>query len=427
MFELNERERRVVAPSEPKPSAREVAARLVVGIVLHDNPRAIGEGWAFRVDREPFRIRGLFDLPNDAMWISSGDFQDFKRMGTAQMHHVRRTSYLGLKLSELAADFGIRIDGQHALSGGGKLVRFVQDAVRMAVEVYGFDDPLRHLQDDSLVATVGKGLPPSPPAKQLLLQKLAAAYQTWSSIFVPYKDNTVRIRLRFNRMPYAEWLLNNTVPDSGWSHAMSDVGFDHDAVMAGTFPHTLIQGLVEFDQVPATLASLIAYGIGASRSRAARSWMTDVEYRWISKYARVHVNSYLVSSARLPLPAGCLLPLGLSEDRLIKALPAAGIVSYIHCQAMMAAKYSKISSTSEYDAHGTWLRAHDRAMCFSAALGLQERGFEVSGYGNGSVMVMVDKDRLLELEKAAIDLDFTMPRWNAVLQEFGYVSSDHSY
>jgi len=426
MFEPNVRHRSA-AIAEPKPTPREVAEKLMVGIVLHDNRNTLAEGWAFLPHREPFRVRGLFDLPNDVLWISSGDFQDFRKLGLAQQHHVRRTGYLGLKLSEIAQDFGIRIDGHHALEGGKALVVYVQHAVRMAVEVYGLDDPTRNLQDDTLVATIGKALPPPAPSKDMLLQKLAAAHQTWSSNYTPFMDNSVRVRLRFNRMPYTEWLLSNPVPDSGWSHALSDVGFDHDAVMAGTFPPTLIQAVIEFDGVPAEVAALIAYGVGASRQRAKRTWMTDVEYRWVSRHARVHVKSYLVSPTSHPLPTGCQLPQGLSQDRLIKALPASGIVSYIHCQALMSAKWSRVSGENEYDVHSTWLRAHDRAVCFEAAYRLQQAGFRVSGYGNGSVIVNVDKDNLVGLEQAAIAMDFTMPRFNALLQEFGYVSPDHSH
>ena len=427
MFEVNVRPPRSAVQDESKPTPREVASKLVVGIVLHDNRNTLTEGWAFIAGQDPFRIRGLYDLPNDVMWISSGDFQDFRKLGGAQLHNVRRTGYLGLKLSELATDFGIRIDGQHAQAGGKMLVVYVQHAVRMAVEVYGIDDPARLLQEDTLVTTLTKVLPPAVPSKDMLLQKLASAYQTWSSQYTPFMDNVVSVRLRFNRIAYAEWLLSNSVPDAGWSHAMSEIGFDHDAVMAGTFPPTLIQAVVEFEGVPAELASLIAYGVGASKQRAKRTWMTDVEYRWLSRFARVHVRSYLVSVTNIALPTGCMLPKGLCEDRLVKALPATGIVAYMHCQALMAAKYSRLTSSSEYDVNGTWLRAHDRAVCFAAAHRLHLSGFQVSGYGNGSVSVRVDKDKLLELENAAVDMDFTMPRWNALLQEFGYASLDHTY
>ncbi|MFC5511057.1 hypothetical protein ACFPOU_07950, partial [Massilia jejuensis] len=160
---------------------------------------------------------------------------------------------------------------------------------------------------------------------------------------------------------------------------------------------------------------------------AKRTWMTDVEYRWVSRHARVHVKSYLVSSTCQALPTGCQLPQGLAQDRLIKAMPASGIVSYIHCQALMSAKWSRVTGENEYDVHSTWLRAHDRAVCFEAAYRLQQAGFRVSGYGNGSVIVNVDKDNLVGLEQAAIAMDFTMPRFNALLQEFGYVSPDHSH
>lgn len=427
MFEITPTQNRSAALAEPKPSPREVASNLVVGIVLHDNRNMLGEGWAFLQGREPFRVRGLYDLPNDVLWISTGDFQDFRKLGQAQLHHVRRTGYLGLKLNEIAQDLGIRIDGQHARVGGQQLVAYVQQVARILVEAYGLDDPLSNLQDDTLVATLAKILPPPPPSKDMLLRKLASAYQSWSGRYLPYMDNVARVRLRFNRLPYAEWLLSNPVPDSGWSHALSDVGFDHDQVMAGTFPPTLIEAVVEFDGVASEIAELIAYGMGATKQRAKRHWMTDVEYRWISRYARVHVKSFLVAVTGTPLPAGCQLPSALVQDREVRMLPSVGIVSYIHWQALVSAKFSRVTGGTEYDAHGTWIRAHDRAKCFEAALLLQERGFHVSGYGNGSVIVQADKKKLKELSEVALALDFTIPRWDALLQEFGYVSPDYSH
>ena len=61
MFEPNVRHRSA-ALAEPKPTPREVAEKLMVGIVLHDNRNTLAEGWAFLPHREPFRVRGLFDL-----------------------------------------------------------------------------------------------------------------------------------------------------------------------------------------------------------------------------------------------------------------------------------------------------------------------------------------------------------------------------
>jgi hypothetical protein len=42
------------------------------------------------------------------------------------------------------------------------------------------------------------------------------------------------------------------------------------------------------------------------------------------------------------------------------------------------------------------------------------------------VTVKADKNRLKELGDAASDLVMAFPRWNALLQEFGYASPDYT-
>lgn len=383
----------------------------------------MSEGWAIAVDKPAFRVRGLIDLPTDTLWISSGDFNDFRKLGGAQFHHVRRTGYLGLKLTEIARDFGIRIDGGHAKTGGEKIVGMVQETVRLAVELYGLDNPLRQLQEDTLVSTIARVLPPTSPTTDDYTRRLSSAYQSWSSKYVPFKDNSVTIRLRFARVPYARWLLSNEIPDSGWSHVLSNNGFDRDAVMRGEFPPTLIEAVLEFDSVDAGTAELIAYGVGGMvNQRSKRSWMTDVEYRWVSTFARVHVQSYYMAVCLMPLPCEYQLPHLISCEEVLSQQASIGILSYIHWQALVATRYSRTTSRNEHDTQGTWIRAHDRAKCFEAAFVLQQRGFDIAGYGNGSVLVRSERNRMEELMDAAMDLDLVYPNWNGLLKEFGYES-----
>lgn len=411
-----------------KPTIEEIAAGIKVGLILHDNPKALAEGWAFPSNGEPFRVRGIFELPNDAIWISSGDFQDFRKLGGAQYHHLRRTGYLGMKLSEIAKDLGVRIDGSFAQDGGRLLAPYVEDVVRKCVEFYKLEDPMRQLQEDTLVATIAKVLPPPMPHKELFLSKLSSAYQSWSSLHVPYMDDTATVRMRFARIEYANWLLSNPVPDNGWTHVYSDSGFNHEAVMNGTFPPTLIEAVLELDSVNAETAELIAYGVGGSaKTRSKRSWMTDVEYRWISKFARVHVRSYLMSNEMLPLSDAYSLPADMTSEKFYSQTVSMGIISYIHWQALVSAKYTRLTNRSEYDLHGTWLRAYDRAKCFEAAYLMQQHGFSVVGYGNGSVVVRAQRDRLEDLCQLSLSLGMCYPTWNALLQEFGYGSPETIY
>lgn len=407
-----------------KPTLEEIAAKQRVGIVIHDNQNAMTEGWAFLTDREPFRVRALYDLPNDALWISSGDFQDFRKIGGSQYHNVRRTGYLGLKLTELAVDLGIRIDGGYAIRGGVELVKFVENAVRRAIVLYRLEEPLRQLQDDTLVTSLTKAMPPPPPSSHLS-GKLGSAYQSWSSCNGHYVENSIKVRLRFARLPYAQWLLSQSVPENSWNLFYDTRGFNHDEVVEGNCRPCLIEGVLEFDQTNAAVAELIAYGTGGpSSSRSKRAWMTDVEYRWISSFARIHVRQYLQSTDYMPLPMACRLPEQLSADPMLYHSVSSELLAYAHWQALAAAKYSRAAGAAVHDIFGTWLRAYDRQKCFEAAFVLHNHGFSVGGYGSGSVLIKAPREKLKELEELASSLGFAYPSWNALLQEFGYASPD---
>lgn len=411
--------------STKKQSSAEIARNLTVGIVLHDNTNRLAEGWSFVSGKPPHRIRGLFDLPNDTLWISNGDFKEFMVLGGSQFHHVRRTDYLGLKLTDIAKDLGIRIDGGHAKEGGEKLVVFVQSAVRLAVELYNLDNPLRQLQEDTLVITIGKSLPSVQASPENLSTAFASAYQSWSTQKLHFMDDSATVRLRFNRVAYAEWLLSQKVPDVGWSRVYSSQGFDHDLVMAGEFAPTLIEAVIEFDSMNTDVVMLIAYGVGISANqRSKRTWMTDVEYCWISNFARIHVQSYLMAVDYVSLPSAYQLPDALFDDSTQQQAFNAGLVSYMHWQSIVANKLSRITGRKEYDHYATWLRAQDRAMCFSAAYCLQQKGFDILGYGNGSVLVRAGRARYKELATAAEELDMAYPIRDGLLKEFGYVNHE---
>lgn len=410
---------------ERKKTPEEIARDLRVGIVIHDNPNTLAEGWAFLVNKEPRRIRGLYDLENDVLWISSGTWDDFFKLGSPMVHNVRRAEYLGVKIKDFAADLGIRIDGVHAQEGGAKIVSFVEQALKIAIVAYRLDDPLRQLQDDSLTSTIGKILPQPPTPKATMTSELDAAYQGWSSCYQPFMDNTVTVGLKFSRLEYAQWLLSNPIPDNSWSYVLDKTGFSHDEVMNGTFPPTLICGTIEFDNVNSNTVSLIAYGCGTTpKKRAFRKWMTDVEYRWISKFARIHVSEYLISRIYLPIPEIYLLPKALVDDPVLATTVSAGVVAYMHWQSMVAGRYSSKVRKNVHDPMGTWLRSYDRSKCFEAAFELQQRGFFVTGYGNGAIYIKVEKNRLVELSDAVLDLGLVFPKWNALLQEFGYAPLD---
>lgn len=413
-------------PTQPKqPDIKDIALGTSVGIVLHDNSNAMTEGWAFKPGVMPFRVRGIYELPNDTLWISSGEFKEFRRNNGDSQHNLRRNGFIGVRLSELAKDIGIRIDGGFAEEGGQILVPFVEEIVRKCIVLYHLDQPARQLQEDSLIRAVTKALPPSPPLKNYMTAALAGAYQSYSLQMLPFQDNSRTVTLRFSRMHYAQWLLSQKVPDSAWTVFTNVNLFNHEDVMAGNAKPMLIKGVVEFENCDAQIAALIAYGVSMNaRTKNQRLWMTDVEYRWLSQFARIHVMEYMCSHSAVAIPESYQLPHLINDDKLLAHPISEGVISQIHWQSLAAAKYLRVTNTSEYDPLATWLRAYDRAKCFEAAHLLHSKGFSVLGYGNGSLTVRLTSERLDELIEVGLSFGIAHPSRASLYLEFGYANPE---
>lgn len=407
---------RALSHTPEAPPIEEVAARTRVGLCLYDNPSAMQEAWAFLPGSEPFRVRDAIDLPNHVMWVSNAGFMDFHQRGQ-KSHHLRQNEYLSLNLKYICQDIGLRIDGAYAKEGGTILAPYIENVVKNAIVLYNLNDPMRQLQDDKLAQAISKVMPPPTPMKETLLQRLSSATQTWSSRSPMYVDNTTTVRMWFARQPYAQYLLSQQFPDSGWSFVPSDEKFSHKDIMSGNCVPHLMRVVLEFDTVNHEVAELIAFGATGSKAKTRREWVTDVEYRWIAQFARIQVLEYCYSKAYEPLSAAHQLPAQMTEDVLLAHPVSLGILAHIHWQGLATPKYSRTMRRNEESLISVWLRAYDRAKCFEAAYVLQQYGFTIGGYGSGSVMVKAENPRLPELMEIGYKLGLVHPNYNGYFGE----------
>lgn len=418
---LGNRERPAVKKRMSQTEVDEIARNFRVGIFLQDNPNDAGsEGWAFERDREPQRIRTMADLSNLMMWITSCEIDAFNRGEGRKIHNVRKSDYLGLPLQQLAKDLGMRIDGGFAVQNGPRLLPHVERTVQLAISMYRMEEPGRQLQQDSLQKAIQRMVPDLPPVPETVgALNLAAAYQSFSSIRSSvFFDNAVLINLRFSRVEYALWLLSNNFPDQGWTHITHNVEAELGALGDDTRPF-LVEGTVELDRVATGVGELIAFGVGPKKE-VQRRWMTDVEYRWITAFARVQAVSLIQCEQSVKLSSSFKLPDNMVLDPVMYQVVSFGVLAHAHWTALAAERWSMTLKRGEPDLIATWLSAYDRMKCFQAAYLLFERRFTVFGYGKGSVSVRVTRDRLPELRDIAESIGMAWPTWDAIFNEYGY-------
>lgn len=350
------------------------------------------------------------------------------------MHHMRSQEYVS-KLAYLAGDFGVRVGSQGRFGSVAQracslLSPTVHRAMVIATQVYGWTDPATRLSEKTLVDAIQKTLfgelaPPS--VRQSIQPPLMSAFQRTSapSWFAGFRANRISITLRFNRLEYARRILSTPVPEGNWDYEGSDMvsGFRCSLERAlNTDQPSLVNATVEYQGQDPDLACLAAFGSAAGRSPTLRTWISQRELAWLSKYARVQIHGihYAASSRQLPLKVQ--LPEMLVSDPLFALSVSAGLVAESHWRAL-ASPIKKIGRPDVINPWAVWLRAADRALSFELALAAHQKGFFVSYYGNGSVLLNIDRTELPSLLDFAMENDVAHPAFRPLFEENGLVQA----
>lgn len=397
-----------------------------VGVALFSNPNDLenSTGWYCASDGEPCWFTHLVDLPSEVLWVLDASHGEFTRV--AKRHaNLRQADFFRSSLRQIAADLGVRVNGDFHMEASRELARAAQSAVCVAASVYQWKNPLVDLCEPRLRTCIAKSIPKPPKAKHTHQEALASATQNYSSppwTGMPLMMDSVMVTLRYNRVEYANRLLSIKVPDEGWTYVSDASGIAFDEFL--TRP-CLARVLVEFNHPSVDLITLAAYGCSLGKSKQAiRQWVTQPELVWLSKLARIQVQEAFFSKSERDLPDDAKLPRMLTADPLFQHSMPTGLVAESHWSALTEATYNSASKESEVTCWGTWLRAHDRAMCFALAEKLLENRFHVGGYGNGSVLVRVPRSELMRLMEFSVDMGLAHPCFRPILIENGVLSAD---
>jgi hypothetical protein len=183
---------------------------------------------------------------------------------------------------------------------------------------------------------------------------------------------------------------------------------------------SLVNATVEFQGKDPDLACLAAFGSAVGRASVLRTWISQRELVWLSKFARVHIHGIHYTESCRQLPVKVQLPELLTSDPLFSLSISAGLVAEAHWKALSNPIKKRVGEEI-YHAWAVWLRAADRALSFELALAAHKAGFQVSYYGNGSVLVNLDRARLPALLDFAVANDVAHPAFRPIFEENGLI------
>jgi hypothetical protein len=296
----------------------------------------------------------------------------------------------------------------------------------IATQVYGWQDPTTRLSERSLEhalrATLRAEVAP-PAVRNSLKGPLLSAYQRNStpSWYDKFRSDRVSVTLRYNRLEYAQKILSTQVPEGAWLFDGSEVNSNFrmtlDEALNPEVP-CLVNATVEFQGKDPEIACLAAFGSGMGKTQALRTWISQPELAWLTKYARVQIHGVYKTLGSRELPRRVQLPEMLTSDPLFSLSVSAGLVAESHWKALANPVY-KVGVGDEVNPWSVWLRAVDRALSFKLALAAHQKGFFVSYYGNGSALVIIDRPALPALLDFALEAEIAHPNFRVIFEENG--------
>jgi hypothetical protein len=389
------------------------------GVVLFDNRKEMSAGWACANGGKPFRISNPAHLPNDVIWVCNADFDTFKLRQT-RLHHLRRDDYFRTPLGQIAADLGLRAEGEYAMETCQKLAGVAHRAFTLAVTLYGKNNLPLAPREETLAEDIRKSLPAMRGLSDCdyLRTPLASAYQSYSSPNWSDKREAqgelVTVMLRANRMEYAKRLLSLPMPDEAW-HYIPDppASIGIDAWLDPKKPSLVEVQVMQHDEI----GELISFGSQIGKRAGIRTWVSQPELRMLIQHTEVNVRSGFLCVASRLMPASYQLPAAMTSDPMVEMSYSAGLVAESHWHAMANPAWSRSRRDVETFPINAWQRAYDRASCFDKALAAHQAGFIVKGYGNGSLNVRVHRTQLHELLTFAAREGFAYPAFPTIFRE----------
>ncbi len=261
-----------------------------------------------------------------------------------------------------------------------------------------------------------------PSNNPALERALRAAYQTDSAIaradFVP---NSVFLTLRMNRLAHAKKVLSCPIPDDAWEY-IPDVKLPSSqrerlAMCLNHETPILAEVVMDMTRADSEYAALAAFGQKVASRMVLREWVSHPELIWLSRFTPIEIRSVFRSAEYKTLHEKTQLPGILVDDPLMELSYSAGLLAENHWVALASDEYNRLTKKKSLTARAVWLRAADRALCFSLAKKALDSGFTVTGYSSGAVRVRMLRSELLRGLEFAVENQVVCPNFNRIIQE----------
>lgn len=369
-----------------------------------DRKRTPSEGWA-SVDGAPARrINSITELESNVKWLTNLEFVDFYANQLGKNPNFFYSAFLRTELKSIADDIGAGVEQLSADKAVQVLSTVFSNVMNLAVGrlQINLEAPnAKTLQEFISARTINKNKIPDE-----VNAVLKHAYQCWTQCITRYNREWKSATLRKPRYQHAIDVLSTPVPsENRWVYINNDR-------MPAAGPHRIDWCVAHEQPVLANvvvsprrtdLAGVISYNSGAAVERA---WLSQPELLWVSLFCDVEVIGAFLCEA------------GFEHQKEIDSFPALGDFSHAsfslgllaeNLWVALASPRTTLTNQKYFTPRAVWYRSIDRIEMFKSAAAMHRAGFQVIGYGVGSVLVNYPVGAAKDLIDTATGIGLDIP------------------
>lgn len=395
----------------------------VIGIMIYDNPKECGAGYASIDGSEPTYVRQPEDLANNVIWVTNADFQQFFALGHRNVHNLRGNSFLRTQLHQIASDLGLDLNGANAYEAAPVLSKIVSRVFKLIADCYEWKNG-EIASADSLQDNIKSRFPRDQYVTNnpSLERALLAAFQTDSLVTKPhFNPNSVFLTLRMNRLTHAQKVMSCPLPDDAWEFFHEDrlpaSQRERLALCLESGRPVLAEVELDMSRADSEYAQLAAFGKKQASRMELRKWVSHPELIWLTRVTPLNIKSIYMSAGYRAPHEKVKLPARLTEDPLMRLSYSAGLLAENHWVSLASDEYMKMFKKKMLTARAVWLRASDRALCFMIARRAHDEGFNVTGYGAGGIRIQVSRSELFRVVSFAIENQLVSPDFSSLITD----------
>jgi len=376
------------------------------GCVFFDNQSAEA-GWSCVSGEEPKRIQSVDALGTEYIWLTNLEYDSMFEHSLNQNPWLKHSGYLRLKVDQIINEWGV------ATVAVDRNIRWFADLFNRIMRYAAFLHPECAWREPTIADSFANlwSLPEMPDGQlaPAMRQALRETLQEWTSVYgIRNVPGNVRLKLMRPRGSHYHDMMSCSIPAGPWLPMI-----DHDILPPrDERPFWLLEKRkpvlcnLHIQQDYRT-EHLSTFAFGAGRTDR-RNWSNEKEMEYLQRMTSQplvidtafigcdyhtlfsELNGAIVNLQGIETLTSSLGMLSWSAGLVLENL----WVSATKIPSMVKKKKGDADGGRNVSFRCSWLRTADRLIMFEYARRMQDCGWDVAGYGVGSVHIVINPNHI---------------------------------